>query len=135
MVTKFALTACTVLIAFPITGRERKPNGEIFDPRVLREVRTYCIEEGGLSGSDRYIVDGFLRAESKPKHLLTKMPWKLVEGCGTDSPDAIATVEFLSLNSIDIATGDPTGPPMTGTDSRDPESPIKVVLTVDDSSQ
>ncbi len=135
MLNKGTLTVCMFLIAFPITGREKKPGGEVLDRRALTEVSSYCIEEGGLSGSDRYLVDGFLKAESKPKHLLTKMPWKRVEGCGSGSPDAIAAVEFVPLNRIAIGAGEPTGPPLSGTDSRDPEAPIKVVLTVTDSSQ
>lgn len=135
MVNKGTLTVCMLLIAFPITGREKEPKGEVFDRQALTEVRSYCVEEGGLSDSDRYLVDGFLKAESKPKHLLTKMPWKLVEGCGAGSPDAIAAVAFVSLNRIDIAVGKPIGPPVGGTDSRDPEAPIKAVLTVTDSSQ
>jgi hypothetical protein len=135
MLNKGTLTVCMLLIAFPITGGEKTPKGEVFDRRALTEVRSYCVEEGGLSDSDRYLVDGFLKTESKPKHLLTKLPWKLVEGCGTGSPDAIAAVAFVPLNRIVIGVGDPTSPPLSGTDSRDPEAPIKVVLTVTDSSQ
>ena len=135
MLNKGTLTVCMLLIAFPITGREKKIEGEVFDQQALTEVGSYCVEEGGLSDSDRYLVDGFLKVESKPKHLLTKMPWKLVEGCGTGSPDAIAAVAFVPLNRIVIGVGDPTSPPLSGTDSRDPEAPIKVVLTVTDSSQ
>jgi hypothetical protein len=135
MLNKGTLTVCMLLIVFPITGREKKPKGEVFDRRALTEVRSYCVEEGGLSDCDRYLVGGFLKAESKPKHLLTKMPWKLVESCGTGSPDAIAVVAFVPLNRIDIRVGKPIGPPLGGTDSRDPQAPIKVVLTVTDSSQ
>jgi hypothetical protein len=135
MLNKGALTVCMLLIAFPIIGQEKKPKGEVLDRRALTEIRSYCVEEGGLSDSDRYLVDGFLKTESKPKHLLTKLPWKLVEGCGTGSPDAIAAVAFVRLNRIDIAVGNPIGPTVSGTDSRDPEAPIKAVLTVTDSSQ
>ena len=135
MLNKGTLTVCMLLIAFPITGREKKPNGEVLDRQALAEVRSYCIEEGGLSDSDRYIVDGFLKAESKPKHLLTKMPWKLVGGCGTGSPDAIVVVAFVPLKRIAVGVDNPTGPPLSGTDSRDPDAPIKVDLTVTDSSK
>ena len=135
MLNKGTLTVCMLLMAFPIAAREKKPYGEILDRRALTEVRSYCVEEGELSDSDRYLVDGFLKTESKPKQLLTKMPWKLMEGCGTGSPDVIAAVAFVPLNRIAMAEGTPTGPPLSGTDSRDPEAPIKVVLTVTDSSQ
>jgi len=135
MLNKGTLTVCMLLIAFPINGQEKKPKGEVFDGQALTEVRSYCVEEGGLSDSDRYLVDGFLKTESKPKHLLTKLPWKLVEGCGSGSPDAIAAVAIVPLNRIVIGAGNPTSPPLGGTDSRDPDAPIKVVLTVTDPSQ
>jgi hypothetical protein len=134
MIAKLMSAACALVITLPITGWAKKPSGEISDRRALAEVRTYCIEKSGLSGSDRYIVDGFLKSESRPKHLLTKMPWKLVESCADDNPDAIATVEFVRLNSTEITMGNPTGPAGGVTDSRDPEAPVKVVLTVHDSS-
>lgn len=86
MIAKFTLIACVVIIILPLTGREKKPNGEILNPRALAEVRTYCIEKSALSGSDRYIVDGFLKTESKPKHLLTKLPWKLLRVAGMTIP-------------------------------------------------
>jgi hypothetical protein len=135
MLNKGTLTVCMLLIAFPITGREKKIEGEVFDQQALTEVGSYCVEEGGLSDSDRYLVDGFLKTESKPKHLLTKLPWKLVEGCGTGSSDAIAKVAFVPLNRVVIGADNPNSPPLSGTDSRDPDAPIKVVLTVTDSSQ
>jgi hypothetical protein len=135
MVNKGALTVCMILIAFPVYSREKKSAGEIFDQRALTEVRSYCIEKSKLSDRDRYLVEGFLKAESKPRHLLTKMPWKLVESCETGNPDTVATVEFVPLNSTDIRLGQTEGPRVMGTDSRDPDAPIKVVLTVDDSAQ
>ncbi len=118
-----------------ITVRAKNLKGEIPDRRALAEVRTYCVQKSGLSSSDRYILDGFLKTESKPKHLLTKLPWKLVENCRDGRPDAIATVEFVPLHYRRLVLGEPTGPRETVTDSRDPEAPIKVVLTVRDSSQ
>ena len=114
MIHKGTLTVCMLLIAFPMYGREKKPGGEIFDRRALSEARSFCIEKGELSDSDRYLLDGFLKTENKPKHLLTKIPWKLVEGCETGSPDAIATVEFVPLKSTDIRTGQTVGPPVIG---------------------
>lgn len=142
MIAKLTLTACMLIFTLPLIGLAKEFSGEIPDRRALAEVRTYCIEKSGLSDSDRYIVDGFLKTESKPKHLLTKMPWKLVESCRDDNPDAIATVDFVPLNTTRISNGVPTGPggvpagpPVGGTDARDPETQIKVVLTVGDSSQ
>lgn len=41
----------------------------------------------------------------------------------------------VPLNRIAAGAGEPIGPQLSGTDSRDPEAPIKVVLTVTDLSQ
>jgi hypothetical protein len=142
MTAKLTLAACMLVVTLPTTGWAKKPSGEVPDRRALAEVQTYCIQKSGLSDSDRYLVDGFLKTESKPKRLLTRMPWKLVASCRDDNPDAIATVEFVPLNTTRISNGVPTGPgglpvgpPVTSTDRRDPAAPIKVVLTVSDSSQ
>ena len=80
MIAKFMLTACMLIFTLPMAGLAKKLEGEVLDRRALAEVRTYCIEKGGLSDSDRYLVDGFLKSESKPKHLLTKMPWRFESG-------------------------------------------------------
>ncbi len=135
MIVKVTLTVCMILSAFPIYSREKRAAGEIFDQGALATVQSYCIEKSGLSDSDRYLLDGFLKAESKPKRLLTKMPWKLVESCETGSPDAIVTVEFVQLSSVNKGPGQTAGPPMTRTDSRDPDAPIEVILTVNGSGQ
>jgi hypothetical protein len=135
MTAKLMLAACTLVVTLPTTGWAKKPSGESPDRRALAEAQTYCIEKSRLSDSDRYILDGFLKTESKPRRLLTKMPWKLVGSCPDDNPDAIAIVEFVPLNCRRIVAGEPAGPGGSVTDRRDPEAPIKVVLTVSDSSQ
>jgi len=132
---KLALPLCLILVLLPITAQGKKPEGEILNQRALSQVRTYCIDKSNLDASDLYLVNGFLKTESKPKHLLTKLPWKRVEDCRDDRPDAIATVEFVSLNSAEIRLGEVTGPRASVTDARDPETRIKVVLTVGDPSQ
>jgi len=139
MFVNLILSACVLIVTLPIAGWAKKPKGEIPDRRALAGVEIYCIERSGLSDSDRYIVDGFVKTESKPKHLLAKLPWKLVESCSSGNPDAIATVEFLPLNTTRVSggmpQGVPAGPPISTTGARDPEAQIKVVLRVSDSSQ
>jgi hypothetical protein len=135
MMSKVGLAAWIVLLALPSAGREKKTNGEIPDRNALNQVRTYCVDERELTSSDRYIVDGFLTSENKPKHLLAKLSWKRADGCEDSNVDAIATVEFVGLKSVNVGTGGPTGPVASSTDSRDPESLFKVVLTVNDPDQ
>jgi hypothetical protein len=133
MIAKLTLTVSMLIFVLPIAGLAKKPYGEVPDRRALAEVRTYCIEKSGLSDSDRFMVDGFLKTESKPKHLLTKLPWKLVESCQDDSPDAIATMDFVSLTTIGISANG--SQPVSRNDAPDPEGEIKLVFTVRDSSQ
>jgi hypothetical protein len=122
-------------LAIPVCGKEKKPGGEVVDWAALAQVASYCIDKSQLSGSDRYLLDGFVKAESKPKHLLTKLPWKMTEGCDTGNPDAIATVEFIPLTALSETERTPIGPQPTITDSRDPDATIKVVLIVTDSAR
>lgn len=128
--TQAALMASALIIAMPAFSRDKKTAGEIPNPRALAEVQSYCINKSELSGWDRHIVEDFVKSESKPKHLLTKLPWKLVENCRDGNPDATATLEFVSLNVTHISNR--PSPPITV--AQDPDAPIKAVLTVGDTS-
>lgn len=129
---KAAVTVSALFFAIPAISQVKKPTGEIPKPQDLAKVQTYCIDKSGLSGPDRYLIDGFVKTESKPKHLLAKLPWKLVEDCQNGQPDATATLEFVRMNETAIRLGEPTREPVTLTPGSYPEAPIKVVLTVGD---
>jgi hypothetical protein len=129
-VTKATLVACALFTSMPVLSRDNKPKGEVPNPRALADVQSYCINKIELSNWDRHIVEDFVKSESKPKHLLTKLPWKLVESCRNGNPDATATLEFVSLNVTRV--GNQSLPPITP--AQDPDAPIKVVLTVGDTS-
>ncbi len=132
---KAAVTVSALFFAIPAISQVKKPTGEIPKPQDLAKVQTYCIDKSGLSGPDRYLIDGFVKTESKPKHLLAKLPWKLVEDCQNGQPDATATLEFVRMNETAIRLGEPTREPVTLTPGSYPEAPIKVVLTVGDASR
>jgi hypothetical protein len=134
MFAKLTLTACMLVFMLPVNGLAKKPFGDILDRPALAHVQTYCIDASQLSDTDRYVLNGFLKNESKPKHLLTKLPWKLMRSCQDDNPDAIVTLDFVSLTTIENTTGGPTTPPLSVTDRRDPEAEFKAVMTVADSS-
>lgn len=128
-ISKITLVACGFLIAAPVFPRDKKTSGEIPNPRALAKVESYCVDTEKLSDWDRRIVDDFLKTESRPRHLLTRLPWKLVKTCREGNPDATATLEFVPLNFIQ-ASNQPTMRPVIG--AQDPDAPIKVVLTVGD---
>jgi len=129
-ITQVTLMACALFIAMPAFSRDKKTAGEIPNPRALADVQSYCINKNELSDWDRHIVEDFVKSESKPKHLLTKLPWKLVESCRDGNTDAAATLEFVSLNTTRV--GGQAGPPIIV--AQDPDAPIKVVLSVGDTS-
>ena len=132
VVMKTILMIAVLVVALPILARDKKAQGEILKPREFAKVQSYCIDQSGLSGPDRYLVTGFVETESKPKHLLTKMPWRLTMNCRDGDPDASVRLEFVPLNETRIAMGEAT-PQQTGiVDACDPEAKAKVVLTVDD---
>ena len=131
---KAAATAYVLFLALPAISQGKKPNGDIPKPRELARVQSYCINKSGLSGPDRYLIEGFVTKESKPKGLLTKLPWNLVDDCRDGNPDAMATVEFVSLNETGIVAGDPSRDSTTITPRNDPEAPVKAVLSVGDAS-
>ncbi len=114
-----------VIISSLLTAKDKTPAGEIRNPQALAKIRSFCVDTGGLSDFDRRIVKDFLKAESKPKHLLTKLPWKLVPECQGGSPDATAKVEFIPLSVIRVGRSQ-------GAPSQTPERPyaIKVALQV-----
>jgi hypothetical protein len=89
------LAGCSLLMA-----KDKLPSGEIRDRRALTQVQSFCVDTAGLSPFDRRLVNDFLKSESKPKHLLTKLPWKLVPECKEGASDATVKVEFVQLRVV-----------------------------------
>jgi hypothetical protein len=108
--------ALFLLASVPLVASAgKKPVGRIPDVAVFNSIRTYCIDTSDLSGPEAYDVKAFIQVESKPKGLLTKLPWKLEADCTKESPDAIAKLEFRHLNKVGTVIGTPSNdrlPPM-----------------------
>lgn len=106
-----------LLLSLPLAAHARsKPTGKIPDVVAFNNVRTYCIDTSELSGPEAYDVKGFIRRESRPKGLLTKLPWKLQPDCREGSPDAIAKISFHMLNKIGTVIGTPSNDELTPMD-------------------
>ncbi|HEV2491987.1 MAG TPA: hypothetical protein VG204_02830 [Terriglobia bacterium] len=119
-----------LLAALSLAAKEKKPTGEIPNPAAFAKITSYCIDSSQLSGNDAYTVQGFIETESKPKKLLTKLPWKLYRDCRDAEPDAIVKLEFplLRNGSVEVSTpADPLNPP-------DSEYRTKAVLEISDAS-
>ena len=125
MLVKVAVTVSALFIAIPALSQIKKPTGEIPNRQELAKVQTYCIDKSGLSGPDRYLIEGFVKTESKPKRLLSKLPWKLVADCQDGDHDATATLEFVRMNETSVRVGEPTRHPVTPTPGSYPEAPLE----------
>lgn len=91
--------------ALPLAAKEKKPAGEIPDRAAFAKIQSYCIDSSRLNDAEAYTVRGFIESESKPKHLLTKLPWKLDPDCRESDPDAVVKLDFPRLRDIPIALG------------------------------
>jgi len=121
------LTLALPLSAYAI----KKPTGKITDPAAFAMIRTYCVDASDLPDYEAVDVEGLVKAESKPKRLLTKVPWTLVANCTQSQPDAIIKVTFRRLRRMNVRLGQPPAPGEI--ESAAPYA-IRAVLQVSDAS-
>lgn len=129
-ISRRLLASIVLLAVSPLAAKEKKPTGEIPDAAAFAKITSYCIDMSQLSGNDAYTVRGFVKTESKPKKLLTKLPWKLYRDCRDEEPDAVVKVEFPLLRNSAVEMGtpsDPLSPPFS-------ELRTKAVLEISDAS-
>jgi hypothetical protein len=93
----------------PLAAKGKKPTGEITDLAAFGNVRSYCVDTTDLPGWEALDVQGLVETESKPKRLLTKLPWTLAADCTESRPDAVVVVRFpiVSVARIDSGTAAP----------------------------
>ncbi len=102
-----------LIISLPLAlgAKDKKPTGEIPDRAALAKIASYCVDTKGLAGDAAYAVKGFIETESKPRKLLTRLPWKLFSDCREGNPDAVIRIDFPFLNSVNIRRGPPPSEP------------------------
>jgi hypothetical protein len=87
----------------------KKPAGTISDLAAFSQIHSYCVDSSSLPGDEAIDVKGFVSAESKPKKLLTKLPWTLASDCSQGPPDVVVRVEFSKYFPVNEAqVGSPT---------------------------
>lgn len=120
-----ALLLMTGLPPFAVGGRDW---GKVLDRPALGRVESYCVETAGLPDDEAYVVRGFLKEQSKPKGLLSKLPWKRVEDCTKFESSVTIKIEFPFLNSFAVGPGEPR------ISTRDQRDLLKGVVRVYDNS-
>jgi hypothetical protein len=94
-------TLLTLLLAvtlLAVAAAAKKPSGKISDLAAFSRIHSYCVDSSSLPGDEALDLNGFMSGESKPKKLLSKLPWTRTADCSDGSPDVTIRVEF-SKNS------------------------------------
>jgi len=126
MAVKTGLDLLMLAVVFSAAGKQKKPAGQILDPTAFARVRSYCVDASDLPENEAYEVNGFVKEESRPGRLLTKIPWKLYPDCREASSDAVIKLQFPRMNVTSVLLGQPPRPEEV---DRNPYR-IKAVLTV-----
>lgn len=117
-----------LLLCLPVFAKEKKTSGQVLDRAALAAVQSYCFETHNLPGNQAYEVRQFIQVESKPRKLLSRIPWKLVPDCRSAPGAAIIAVAFPYLN--DIQLGPAGGQANAGNPPPDEGARFKAVLQV-----
>ena len=78
----------------PLLAQNKKLEGYVLDAAAFRKIQSYCVDTHNLPPDDAKVIDHFVSQESKPRGLLTKLPWHRRETCDAAGLDAIVRMEF-----------------------------------------
>jgi hypothetical protein len=94
----FVILACA---AVPAAAAGAKLAGKVLGAAALSKVRTYCVDtsnlevpEARVAEYEEFAVRELVKAESGPKGLLSKLPWRLEANCSAPGLDAVLWFEF-----------------------------------------
>jgi hypothetical protein len=78
----------------PLFAQNKKLEGYVLDTAAFRKIQSYCVDTHNLPPDQAKVIDHFVLQESKPKGLLTKLPWHRRATCDAAGLDAIVRMEF-----------------------------------------
>jgi hypothetical protein len=97
------------LIILAVAAVAKKPTGKISDLDAFSRIHSYCVDSEDMPGDEALDLKNFVSTESKPKKLLSKLPWTLAPECSPNSPDAVIKVEFSQYFPVrESQVGSPT---------------------------
>ena len=94
MRTRTLLTLLLSMVLPATVAAAKKLSGTISDPVAFSQIHSYCVDTENMPGDEALDVKDFMIVESKPKKLLSKLPWTRSSECSQDSADAVVKVEF-----------------------------------------
>jgi len=78
----------------PAFAGDSKFGGYVMNAAAFRKIESYCVDTHNLPPEQASVVTNFVWQESKPRGLLTRLPWHRLPSCSEGRPDAIVQVEF-----------------------------------------
>jgi hypothetical protein len=78
----------------PLFAQNKKLEGYVLDAAAFGKIQSYCVDTHNLPPDQAKVIDEFVLQESKPKGLLTKLPWHRRATCEDAGLDAIVRMEF-----------------------------------------
>ena len=103
------LTLLLSVLLLAAVAAAKKPAGKISDLAAFSQIHSYCVDSEDMPGDEALDLRNFVRAESKPKKLLSKLSWTLAADCSQGSPDAVIKVEFSKYFPVrESQVGSPT---------------------------
>jgi hypothetical protein len=78
----------------PVFAQNKKLEGYVLNAAAFRKIQSYCVDTHNLPPDQVKVIDHFVMQESKPKGLLTKLPWHRRAACDAAGLDAIVRMEF-----------------------------------------
>jgi hypothetical protein len=83
------------------SAQEKKACGELFDREAVRWVRTACVDTSYLAEGEALEIKQFVAKESRPGHLLRRMPWELTDQCA--AADAVIRAYFAQTVLLNLS--------------------------------
>ena len=94
----------------PLFAQHKKLEGYVLDAAAFGKIQSYCVDTHNLPPDQVKVIDHFVLQESKPKGLLTKLPWHRLATCQDAGLDAIVRMEFPhDISSSHTARNDVKG--------------------------
>ncbi len=91
--------------ALPLKAAGKKLAGKVLDVAAFGQIRSYCIDTSRLPGWEAIDVRDLVKTESKPRGLLSKLPWSRVHDCTASGEDAVIRIKFRRLTVTAVQAG------------------------------
>jgi len=78
----------------PLFAQSTKFDGFVMNTAAFQKIRSYCVDTHNLPPDQVKVIDRFVSQESKPKGLLTKLPWHRLSTYQDAGINAIVRLEF-----------------------------------------